>query len=382
MYSISGYGQMITDDVRMTAYSTALRRFIKPSSVVLDIGTGPGILALLACQFGAGSVYAIEPDNAIEVARELAAVNGFGDRIHFIQKVSTEVDVPVKADVIISDLRGVLPLFQSHLPSIIDARQRLLASEGILIPQRDMLWATVVEAKELHADLTSAWDKNPFQLDLKAARQIVMNAWRKARMRPEQLLVEPKLWTTLDYATIQTSDISGEITWKARKPGTGHGLCMWFDTLLSEGVGFSNAPTAPELIYGSAFFPWPEPVSLLPGDTITLSLEAKLVGEDYIWCWNSRVVSGAEPSKVKADFRQSTFYGAPLSPARLRQQAHDHIPVLNKEGRIDQFVLARMDGETSLDQIAQELLERFPSRFSRWQDALTRVGELSQKYSQ
>ena len=315
VYSISGYGEMITDDVRMAAYSAALRQSVKPGCTVLDIGTGTGILALLACQYGASSVYAIEPDNAIEVAREIASANGYADQIHFIQKLSTEVNLPVKADVIISDLRGVLPIFQSHLPSIIDARERLLAPGGVLIPQRDTLWAAVVEAEELHADLTSAWDRNSFGLDLKSARQIVINTWQKARFKPEQLLVEHKVWTTLDYATVQSSDFSGEISWNVEKPGTAHGLCVWFDTLLSETVSFSNAPSAPKLIYGSAFFPWPEPVALTPGDRITVFLQATLVGDDYIWCWNSRVLSGADPAQVKADYRQSTFYGAPLSPA-------------------------------------------------------------------
>ncbi len=276
----------------------------------------------------------------------------------------------------------MLPLFQSHLPSIIDARERLLAPGGVLIPQRDTLWAAVVEAEELHADLTSAWDRNSFGLDLKSARQIVINTWQKARFKPEQLLVEQKVWTTMDYATVQSSDFSGEISWNVEKPGTAHGLCVWFDTLLSETVSFSNAPCAPKLIYGSAFFPWPEPVVLTPGDRITVFLQAKLVGEDYIWCWNSRVVSGADPAHVKADYRQSTFYGAPLSPAQLRKQAHDHIPSLNEDGQIDQFILARMDAQTSLDEIAHQLLEHFPSRFARWQDALTRAGDLSKKYSQ
>jgi hypothetical protein len=85
---------------------------------------------------------------------------------------------------------------------------------------------------------------------------------------------------------------------------------------------------------------------------------------------------------VKADFRQSTFYGVPLSPAQLRKQAHDHIPSLNEDGRIDQFILAQMDAQTSLDEIAHQLLAHFPSRFARWQDALTRAGDLSKKYSQ
>jgi protein arginine N-methyltransferase 1 len=53
---------------------------MKPGSVVVDIGTGVGILAVLACHYGA-HVPAMEPDDAIEVAREIAATR-CGDRIN------------------------------------------------------------------------------------------------------------------------------------------------------------------------------------------------------------------------------------------------------------------------------------------------------------
>src|SRR5437879_5788303 len=126
MYTIKNYGSMIADSVRTNAYCEALRQAIKPETVVCDIGTGSGFFALLACHFGARKVYAIEPSGAIEIAREIAAANRCLDRIEFIQKLSTKTNLPQRADLIVSDLRGVLPLFEQHLPSIIDARGRLL----------------------------------------------------------------------------------------------------------------------------------------------------------------------------------------------------------------------------------------------------------------
>jgi len=240
----------------------------------------------------------------------------------------------------------------------------------------------VVDAKDLYGELTSVWDANPFGLDLKPARPHVVNTWRKARMKPEQLLVEPSPWVTLNYETLTSADCSGEVSWNVERSGTAYGLCVWFDTQLCEGVCFSNAPGSPELIYGSAFFPWSEPVDLLPGDIVTVFLQAKFVVEDYIWGWNTRVLTGGDPTRIKADFRQSTFYGTPLSPARLRKQAHDHVPSLNDDGRIDRFILEQMDGIVPLDRIAHQLVDLFPSRFSNWKDALTRIGDLSQKYGQ
>jgi ribosomal protein L11 methyltransferase len=44
---------------------------------VLDFGTGTGVLAILACKLGAGSVFAIDSDEwSIENARENVAING------------------------------------------------------------------------------------------------------------------------------------------------------------------------------------------------------------------------------------------------------------------------------------------------------------------
>ena len=107
---------------------------------------------------------------------------------------------------------------------------------------------------------------------------------------------------------------------------------------------------------------------------------ANLVGEDYIWRWNTFVVSQGPKEHVKADFKQSTFYSMPLSQATLRKMAHNHNPILNGEGQIDQFALSLMDGQTPLGEIAHRIMEKFPKHFAKWHDALSHVGNVSLKY--
>src|SRR5437899_507972 len=85
MYDVATYGGMIADRGRTSAYDRALRAKVRPGAVVLDIGAGPGIMAFLACRAGAARVYAVEPDDVIYLARQLAADNGFSSRIEFIQ---------------------------------------------------------------------------------------------------------------------------------------------------------------------------------------------------------------------------------------------------------------------------------------------------------
>jgi protein arginine N-methyltransferase 1 len=316
-YSIYGYGKMIADRDRMNAYVRALQTAVKPGCVVLDIGTGTGIFALLSCKFGARKVYAIEPSNAIQVGKEIATANGYSDRIEFIQDLSTQVTLPEPADVIISDLRGVLPCFQHHIPAIKDARCRHLAPHGVLIPQSDTIWATVVSAPDLYEEYTSVWDSQPYGFDMQAAKQRRINSWGKGNVAPEQFLTEPRSWATIDYTTVESPNLKAELTCNVAQTGMAHGISMWFDATLSPNTYFSNAPGKPDLVYGRAFFPFSEPIGLETGETILINLQANLVADDYVWGWATRAID--KLGKIKADFRQSTFFGTPISPDRLRK---------------------------------------------------------------
>ena len=387
MYDLAGHGAMIADELRTGAYAKALEKAVRPGSTVLDLGAGSGIMSLIACRLGARKVYAIEPDEVIEVAKELARENGFADRIEFIRDISTKVTLPERVEVVdrrrlgvVADLRGILPLFQSHLPSLSDARERFLAEGGTLIPGRDTLWAGVVESPEASADRLGAWKEERYGVTFEAAKRFSSNTWTRFRMGPECLLAEPRRWAELDYTRPLSASHKGGAEFRINRLGIGHGLAVWFDTELVDGVGFSNAPDQPKLIYGMAFFPWPEEVALEEGDKVSVSLRADLVGEDYVWGWDSRVV-GTESGNTKANFRQSTFLGKPLSPEGLRRVAESYRPAVDEEGEIDRLILERMDGKRSLGEIAQELAQRFPARFRSPREALTRAGELSEKYS-
>lgn len=368
---------MLAEGPRMTAYTAALERAVKPGSVVLDLGCGPGVFALIACRLGARRVYAVEPDNVIEIAREVVKANGFSDRVEFLQKLSTEITLAEQADVIVSDLRGVLPLYGRHIPSIVDARKRLLAPNGTLIPCRDVLWTAVVETADRYQEIVGPWEAHGF--DLSAATRIVTNTWRKTRIEARDLLTEPSRWATLDYYQLESADVRAEIAWTIARPGTAHGIAIWFDSELIEDapVCFSNAPGGPELIYGNALLPFSRPVSVAAGDRINLTLSADFVGDDYVWRWETEFIG-----ETTVSFKQSTFFGAPLSPAQLRKRTATYTPAINAQGEVRSFILKLMNGENSLAEIATRVVEQFPERYADWNKAFSEAAEISEKYSE
>ncbi len=381
MYNILNYGSMVSDSIRMNAYANALRSVVTRDSVVLDLGTGPGIFAVLACQLGARRVIAIEPDSVIEIARQVAIANQCADKIQFIRDLSFKASLTERATVIISDLRGVLPWFDKHLPAILDARKRLLSPGGRLIPSQDKMWATLVEAAELYSPYLDPWCSKPQGVDMAAAQRFAVNQWRKGpTVSPSQFLVQPQLWATLDYAFVEDLNVSSTIAWTLTKSGTAHGILIWFDTVLCDGIGFSNHPADPQLIYGNAFLPFSAPIELSPGEVVTVNLRATLVGEDYVWAWKT-IVSSGDPPSHRTELNQSTFLACPLSREQVATRSENHIVRLDEDGIIDRTVLELMDGKRTLGQISEQLRKKFPSKFSTSHEALTKVGELSVRYS-
>lgn len=381
-YSIQDYGDMVSDRTRTAPFVEALRQAIKPGDVVLDIGTGAGIFALLACRFGAARVYAVEPNDAIEVAKLCARDVPGSERITWIKGFSTELDLPEKVDVVIGDLHGTLPLYPGNISSMMDARRRLMKPGGRIIPGRDTLFAVPAHAPLEYRQVERPWAENDHGMDLSAGRRYVANSWWRAAATqvPEQdLLAEPAVWGVVDYASVESPNLDGRMHWRIARDGLCHGYYAWFDGEMAPGLGYSNAPQLPELVYGRAFFPLEQPVAVQAGDTITARFSAHWLSGKYLFRWESRIV-GADGG-TKADFRQTTFKDRPLQPADLEGARSGHVPRLGAAGRIELAVLQGMAEGLSLGAIAERLQAADPARFGDAHAALAQASRLAARHS-
>ncbi len=379
MYDIAAYARMIAFEERTSAYARALETNIVPGAVVLDIGCGSGILSFLACRAGAAKVYAVEPDNIVQLARETAADNGFLDRIEFIQALSTEIDLPQRVDGIVTDIHGVTPVYGKSIISILDARDRLLKPDGWIIPRRETMLAALSCCPALHSSLIDTWDTE-YRFDFSKARLQATNGFSATRLKMADMVVPPQPWAVLDYKQLHDHNVKGEMSWLVDRSVTAHGMCVWYDSETAEGAGFSNSPAARgEHVYRHAFFPWPEALELKAGDQVKIGLRADFVDSAYVWSWNTQVTN--DSGQAKARYRQSTFNSTQLPRERLGKRAHTFVPAPNKDWQIDRRVLELMDLNLTLDEIAKALRSEFPTRFKDWDAALTRAGDLSEKYS-
>jgi histone-arginine methyltransferase CARM1 len=127
---------MLADYVRTGTYQKAIydNSIDFRDKVVLDVGTGTGILAFFAIQAGAKMVYAVDASNSVKVAKALSLSNKYQDRITIIKGRIEEIELPEKVDVIISEPIGFLLVHERMLESYVVARDRFLKPGGLMMP--------------------------------------------------------------------------------------------------------------------------------------------------------------------------------------------------------------------------------------------------------
>ena len=355
-YNTASYGMMMRDKTRLDAFTSALRRAIEPGvTTVLDIGTGTGIMAFVAAAAGARRVFAVEPNPAIEVAREIVRLNGLEDRVELHKAMSTDLDLP-PCDVVISDLRGRLPLFEAHIPTIVDARTRLLKPGGQLIALRDVIYAAPIEHAETWFDSVGHWDDNAAGIDMTPAKRVTANTVFDLDRDADDLLAAPTKIAEIDYTSVESPHLSANGCTTIERDGMFHGLAVWFDIVLDAHTRLCNGIGDPRLVYGRPFMPVFEPFAVHRGEQLEFEFHARHVRSDYVWSWRGEVVG--DPSR---SFSQSTFDGADVAPEDLENFRLDATPHRSKRAQLVAFVLERMDGENSIATIATALRDAFPS---------------------
>jgi protein arginine N-methyltransferase 1 len=137
--------KMLADSVRVDTYAAAISRHIKSGDVVIDLGTGTGILAILAARQGA-KVYAIDHSDFIHVAEQIAKHNGI-DNIRFLKMNSREFTCPEKVDYILHEQIGDDLFDENMIVNLLDLKQRALKDNGAIFPGRFELFLEPVALK-------------------------------------------------------------------------------------------------------------------------------------------------------------------------------------------------------------------------------------------
>jgi len=302
---------------RLARYAAALAATVRPGAVVLDLGSGSGILSLLACRAGAQRVYAIEAHPMAPVAQALATANGFADRIVLVPGFSIDVSLPEPVDVLVTDTWGCCGLQPGGLRSLADAVARFLAPGGRVIPARITLHAAPVEAPGRYAENVACWEQPCAGVDVSPLRALAVHNWYPTDTDGRGHLGAPVPLDTVETGRIERCWFDAPVEVEIARAGVLHGIEVWFTAALADGISIGNDPADNSTGYRRGFFPLPAPIPVAPGDRLT----AVITGHDAThWRWRGTVTT-AESGRELGRFDQSTFWGEAVRPELAAAEA-------------------------------------------------------------
>jgi predicted RNA methylase len=190
---------IVRDAVRNAAYDAALRRAVKPGSHVLEIGTGTGLLAMMAARAGAAQVVTCEMNPLIAAtARKIIARNGYAGRVRVVAKHSNELDLKAdlggRADILVSEIVSNDLLGEDVLPAHERAMRELLKPDGRVIPARGHV--RIALAEDIHHETSYLAETDGFDL---SEMNVLLGMTRHFRVGHERLRLRSAAATVFEF---------------------------------------------------------------------------------------------------------------------------------------------------------------------------------------
>ncbi len=253
---LSWHERMLADRVRVDAYRRGIQGAVKSGDVVIDLGTGTGILAFMASQAGAKHVYAIDHSDFIDVAREIGARNGFKN-ITFVAQNSREFSPPEKVDIVLQEQFGNVAFGENMVMNLLDLKRRCLKPTGRIVPALFDIYVEPVSLKDEYR-IPPIWEVEGLGIDVsfletyQGLKKYIgkFHGLRHLKnFEVEHSLCEPSPILSVDMNAISgEQDISKryEVSRPVLRGGNLDGYCLYFRGRFDNGTSFDNGPASPQ----------------------------------------------------------------------------------------------------------------------------------------
>lgn len=344
------------DSRKLAAYQLAVDTVVRPGDVVVDLGSGTGLLGLLAARAGAARVYMVDWGPILGLAEEIAARNGFADRVIPVRGSSLDVELPERADVVMCDQIGGFVYDAGVLEYFDDARRRLLKPGGTLLPSAFTLHIAPVHAPQAR-DNVDIWRTDPAGFDTAAAHRLAVNTeWRIDGSEVTAAAPSAEI-ARMTASSMDT--VTGSATFTFAHAARVDGLLGWFDAELAPGVHLTNAPQSPSRMQRWCnFYPSTQPLQVLAGDTLTAAIDLRPRSQHITWS-----LEWARDGSILERSRHSTLLGAFLGPDDLKRADAGSVLELTAQGEAVLASLAAVDGRRSIRDIVDAVLADHAAAF-------------------
>ena len=278
---------MMNDEGRNNAYFSAIKLAIDDGSFVLEIGTGSGLLSMMAAANGAEKVVTCETSRTLaETAKKIIYSNGYGEKISVVNKKSTDLiigeDLPQRADVVISEILSSEFVGEGVRSTILDANKRLLKKTGRMIPQSgsiriSLLGNNAEVSNALSVARVHGYDLSEFNLISQSKINLKLKDKPLLLSNPEDAFI---INLHDKNRVVQEEKI---IQLQANQNGFCLGLVQWLWIHLYKDIEYENRPGENDSHWSTPIYLFDEPVAVKMGDVLEIRA---VLDEDKVWFYH------------------------------------------------------------------------------------------------
>ena len=362
------FREMLEQQTRVSAFRSAILDEVTADDLVLEIGAGMGTYSFFAAEAGAASVYAIESDSVVAVAKSTGRLNGYAERVKFLRGWFPDVTPPQKPTIVI---------FEDYPPRLIDrATHQMLceigpiAADGArLLPARARLCAVPVSHPSL-AWLVSTFgesDDKRYGLDWQAMGEYLLNTPVRRNIPADAMLAEPKVLREVKVGLGENAwELSGSATWEIEKDVLLHGFAYYFEILVGN-KWLTNQPGGDPCAWGHLFLPT-APFQA-PAGPVTLDVGPQMFKDGAPGWLKWEVVVDSEVRHTGHEFK-----AVPAQLSDFKEVVGDTVPALSERKRLTLDVMSQIDGSRTVEDIVRSVKPRWPGFSSkRIEDEIRRV---------
>jgi Ribosomal protein L11 methyltransferase (PrmA) len=260
---------------------------VRPEDVVVDIGTGSGILAVAAARAGARRVYAVEASDIASVAERVFLANGVEDRVKLVAGWSRQIELPEPADLLVSEVIGSEPLEEEILETTLDARRRLLKPDARVIPNTLTLLARPLLVPDAEARLLAMgrgdvdrW-RDLYGMEFQPLLDAATHGPGYTQADAEVIAAwppvgPPAVLAAVELGTFQDVSIQGGADLAVGRAGLVNAVAITFRADLYGSIVHTLDPWRwPASSWATSVWVYPEPIHLGPSDVLRVQYDRR-----------------------------------------------------------------------------------------------------------
>ncbi len=363
---VANHANMLLDRSRVRAFADAIAAVVRPGDIVADVGSGTGILAILAAKAGARRVFAVERGPLATEIAHAARDNGVENVVEVLRMDARDVAFPELPNVVVSETLGSFGIDEDILGLLKTVRGKV-RDDCKFIPASFEIEMSLAFIPALALELDEIDRALPVRLP--GVRAALTSRVAVAHIAESELLSvgAPAGVVRVGYDELPRL-LSCTLPGRSEAAPAANAVVAWFRAQLADGVSLRSGPGPQSPSWAQVVFPLEPSLPIAADQATSIEVRPRLATDRGTWAWSARC-----GDEVRRGDAMASLVGDKTDWLEQLGIRTEKAGAGRSTMTLAQWNAALEGGPASVEEMARRLLRAFPTRYADEADATQEV---------